>query len=135
MASNRCFLFKNYWNIVSKDVWTLVSTAFGYIDHVLTETLIVYIPKFDVHTCLKYFHPINLYNVMLKLISKILVRRITPYLNDLIGLVQSCFIFSRSTSDKSLTTQEIVHYMQKKKGKVGCLMIKIDFEKVYHNVD
>jgi hypothetical protein len=42
--------FRNYWKIVSKDVWTLVHSAFasGYIEPKLTETLIVPIPKVDV---------------------------------------------------------------------------------------
>jgi hypothetical protein len=129
--------FRNYWKIVSKDVWTLVHSAFasGYIEPKLTETLIVPIPKVDVPKCLKDFRPISLCNVLLKLISKILVQRIRPFLNDLIGPLQSSFIPNRGTTDNDLVAQEIVHYMHKKKGKYSCIMIKIDFEKAYDSVD
>jgi hypothetical protein len=106
-----------------------------YIEPKLTETLIVPIPKVDVPKCLKDFRPISLCNVLLKLISKILVQRIRPFLNDLIGPLQSSFIPNRGTTGNALIAQEIVHYMHKKKGKYSCIMIKIDFEKAYDSVD
>lgn len=105
------------------------------VDTSLIETLIVHIPKFDEPTCLKDFKPISLCNVLLKLISKILVRRIISYLDEFIGPLQSSFITNRGTADNALITQEIVHYMHEKKGKTGYLMFKIDFEKAYDRVD
>lgn len=73
--------------------------------------------------------------MLLKLIYKIPVRRIRPYLDDLIGPLRSSFIPNCGNSEIALITQEIVHYMHKKKGKVGYLMFKIDFQKVYDKVD
>lgn len=129
--------FRRYWHIVSKDIWFLVAAAFstGHIEEHLTKTLIVPIPKVDDPKCLKDFRPISLCNVLLKLITKILVRRVRPYLDDLIGPLQSSFIPNRGTSDNALIAQEIVHHMYKKKGKSGFLMFKIDFEKAYDRVD
>lgn len=37
--------------------------------------------------------------------------------------------------DNALIAQEIVHYMNKQKGKKGFLLFKIDFEKAYDRVD
>lgn len=129
--------FRSYWNIVSQDVWELVVPAFsiGHIDPHLAETLIVPIPKIDEPKTLRDFRPISLCNVLLKLISKVLVRRIRPFLDDLIGPLQSSFIPNRGPADNALIAQELVHFMHKKKGKGGFLMFKIDFEKAYDRVD
>ncbi|GAU42583.1 hypothetical protein TSUD_302990 [Trifolium subterraneum] len=129
--------FKKFWHIVAPDVFKLISTAFisGTIAPKLAETLIVPIPKINDPTTLKDFRPISLCNVLLKVISKIIVRRIRPYMNSLVSPFQSSFIPSRSTSDNAIIAQEIVHYMHNKKGKKGHLLFKIDFEKAYDRVN
>lgn len=130
--------FRNYRNIVSKDVWTLIANAFssGQIDHHIADTLIVPIPKIDEPKSLKDFRPISLCNVLLKLVSTILIRSVRPHLDDLIGPLQSSFIPNRGTTDNGLVAQELVHYMHKRKGKVDYLiMFKIDVEKAYDRVD
>lgn len=129
--------FKTYWHIVFKEVWELVSNAFiyGAIDASIAETLIVPIPKIAEPTSLKDFRPISLCNVLLKIISKVLVRRIRPHLDSFIGPLQSSFIPNRGTSDNAIIAQQIVHHMHKKKGKKGYLLFKIDFEKAYDMVD
>lgn len=129
--------FKTYWHIIGNDVWHLVSNAFmsGSIEKHLAETLIVPIPKIDDPQSFKDFRPISLCNVLLKIISKILVWRIRPFLDDIVGPLQSSFIPKRGTSDNALIAQEIVHHMHKKKGKSDYIMFKIDFEKAYDRVD
>lgn len=107
----------------------------GSIPEHLAETLIVPIPKIDDPQSLRDFRPISLCNVLLKVISKVLVGRIRPHLEEIIGPLQSSFIPKRGTCDNALIAQEIVHYMHKKKGKSGYIMFKIDFEKAYDRVD
>lgn len=128
--------FYTYWQVVAKDTWDMVAKAFvtGSIAPHLVETLIVPIPKVDVPDSLKDFRPISLCNVLFKLISKVLVNCICPHLDTLIGPLQSSFIPNRGTADNALIAQEIVHHMQKKKGKKGYLLFKIDFEKAYDRV-
>lgn len=62
----------------------MISSAFstGLIDARLAEALIVPIPKVENPVSLKDFRPISLGNVLLKLVSKVLVRRIRPYLDS-----------------------------------------------------
>lgn len=92
--------FKQYWYIVGDDVWKFVRDAFatGTFDPHLTETLICLIPKVDPPSNFKEFRPISLCNTMYKVISKVLVNKIRPLLNDLIGLFQGSFILGRGTS-------------------------------------
>lgn len=73
--------------------------------------------------------------MLLKVISKVLVSRIRPFLEEFIGPLQSSFIPKRWTTANALIAHEIVHQMHKKKGKRGFLLFKIDFEKAYDRVD
>lgn len=81
------FFYHTYWDVVGIKVWEMIVHSFHSttINPALVETLIVPIPKVDNPMSLKDFRPIGLCNVILKAISKILVIRIRPYLNFLIG--------------------------------------------------
>lgn len=57
----------------------------GSFDRALSDTLVVPIPKVDVPTTFKEFRPISLCNVTYKLMTKVLVNRLRPFLNDLVG--------------------------------------------------
>jgi hypothetical protein len=75
--------FKQYWHIVGDDVTHLISVAFetGEFPQSLSETLVALIPKVDCPTNFKEFRPISLCNTVYKLITKILVNRLRPFLN------------------------------------------------------
>lgn len=93
------------------------------------------IPKANSSISLKDFRPISLCNVTLKIISKVLVYCIRPHLDNLIGLLQRNFIPQWGSSNNAIIAQEIAHHMHNKKGKIGYLMHKINFEKVYDRID
>ena len=82
-------------------VWTLIKNAFlnRHFDDRLLETLIVLISKVDVPTYVSQFHLISLCNVVYKLITKVLVNGLRPFLQDLIGSLQNSFIPSYSMTD------------------------------------
>nr|KYP32799.1 hypothetical protein KK1_046413 [Cajanus cajan] len=76
------FFFKKYWPIVGDELWRTVKDAFrlGFSDSSLLETQMVLIPKVDHPVSLKEFRPISLCNVAWKVISKVLVARLRPFL-------------------------------------------------------
>ncbi|XP_057420539.1 uncharacterized protein LOC130714634 [Lotus japonicus] len=123
--------FKQYWDIVGEDIWRVVSDAFstGTINPSLAETLIVLIPKVDVPTQMKEFRPISLCNVVYKIITKVVVSRIRPYLNQFIGPLQSSFVPGRGTTDNAILAQEVVHYLDHSLARKGSMAFKIDLEK------
>lgn len=49
-----------------------------------------------------------------------------PLMGDLIGPCQASFILGKDTTDNILLAQEMVHTLQRKKGKKGVLIAKID---------
>ncbi|XP_028080539.1 uncharacterized protein LOC114282098 [Camellia sinensis] len=57
-----------------------------------------------------------------------------PLLGKIVRPNQSSFIPGRNTSDNIIITQEIIHSLNKKKGKKGGLVFKIDLEKAYDNL-
>jgi len=131
------FFFKKYWHIVGEDVWNMVREAFihGSFDRKLAETLVVLIPKVDAPTFIKQFRPISLCKVIYKIITKVLVNRIRPLLDSIIGPLQGSFILCRGTTENALIAQEIMHYMNHSKSKKGSLAVKLDLEKAYDRVE
>lgn len=64
-----------------------------------------------------------------------LVNRLRPFLNELIGPLQSSFIPNCSTLDNAIIAQEAMHFMKRTKVKKGYLAFKIDLEKAYDRVN
>ena len=97
----QAFFFKEYWDIVGGEVWYIVRDAFagGILDLRLVEALVVLIPKTKQPVRMKEFCPISLCNVLYKIITKVLVNRMKPFLEDLIGPMQGSFILRRGTID------------------------------------
>jgi hypothetical protein len=81
------------------------------------------------------FKPIGLCNTLFKTITKILVLRLKPFLNDLVHPLQASFVPGRKASDNVIMVQEIVHSMITSRSKVGNLAIKIDLEKAYDHLE
>ena len=133
----QAFFFKCYWHIIGFDLWKLVVSAFanGTIDPKLVETLIVLIPKSDQSVHLKSFRPINFYNVVYKVITKVIVNRLRPHLDDLINLLQGSFIPGRGTTENVLVAQEVLIMCIEKKLRRGFIAFKVDLEKTYDRVD
>src|ERR1044072_2694178 len=107
------FFFKKYWSKIGDDIWKVVKDAFanGYLPSKLIETLVVPIAKVDFPSVLGDFRPISLCNVVYKIVTKVLVNRLRPFLDDLVGPLQSSFISGRGTTDNAILAQKIVHYM------------------------
>lgn len=128
--------FKHFWDVVGDYLWRLVESAFdrGYSDMAIAEILIMFIPKIDHPRHLKEFRPISLCNVVYKVIMKVLVQRMRPFLDEFIGPLRSSFITGRSTLDNAILAQEVIHYMHYSKASKGIVAFRIDLEKAYDKV-
>lgn len=102
----------------------------------INRTNIVLIPKISNPVDISHFRPINLCNVIYKLMAKVLANRTTKVLDKCIDLAQSAFVPGRLISDNVLLAYELIHTLkQKRSGKKGFMAVKLDMSKAYDRVD
>ena len=131
------FFFQHFWDIVKPDVISTVQAFFhsGSLGRSLNHTLITLIPKI-IFPELSHFKPISLCNVLYKVISKVLVDILKPFMDSIISPYQNAFIQGRNIFDNILLAHEIMDTLRKKKGrKYSFGALKIDISKAYDRVD
>jgi hypothetical protein len=99
-------------------------------------TAFVLIPKKDDPADLKDFRPIGLCNFIFKVVSKCLVNRLRPLLQDIIAPTQSAFIPGRLITDNALIAFECIHAIQTgSAARRKFCAYKLDMAKAYDRVD
>ncbi|KAL0013725.1 hypothetical protein SO802_000794 [Lithocarpus litseifolius] len=68
-------------------------------------------------------------------ISKVLVARIRPLLNNLISPIQTAFVLRRRGVDNVVIAQELIYTMDRMKGQEGYMAVKVDLEKAYDRLE
>lgn len=106
--------FQRHWSVVKAYVVAVVQRFFtdGDLPFGMNDIAIVLIPKVKNPEEQKDFQPISLCNVVYKLISKCLVNRLRPMLDELISPEQSALVPGRRITDNALIAFECVHAIQ-----------------------
>ena len=94
-------------------------------------TNIALIPKVDHLDMITQFHPISLCITLHKLVSRIILQRLKPYITEIINPCQVVFVLGRRTSDNIILVQEIMRMMVRKTGPKGHMTLKLDLDKAY----
>lgn len=79
------------------------------------------------------FRPISCCNVIYKVISKILTRRLASALQGIISPAQNAFLEGRNMTDDINLLQELLRQYERKRASPGCI-IKIDFRKAFDSI-
>lgn len=69
-----------------------------------------------------------------KILSKVIVMCIQPYLDKWIGKEQSSFVLGRQIINNVVIVQELTYIMHTSTGKITTMAIKVDLEKAYDRV-
>ena len=113
--------FQHFWLVVEdtvkNEVWSIVNS--GIMPEYLNKTLITLIPKCKNPESFYNYRPISLCNTIYKMVTKIIVVRIRPFLSKLVSPFQLAFVPRRKGIYNAIIVQEIIHTMTKNKGKRG----------------
>lgn len=85
----------------------------------MNKCYISLIPKFDNPDVINQFRPITLCDVIYKVVTKILVDRLRPFLVNIVCPQLAIFLPGHQTTDNIIMTREIVHSLKKKEMETG----------------
>ena len=109
--------------------------SLGVIPVYMNQILITLILKCRSPESLSNYRPISLCNTTYKIVTKIIVNRIRPFLSELVSPLQATFVPGRKGLDNAIIVQELIHTMSKKKGRTSVMAIKLDLEKAYDRLE
>jgi hypothetical protein len=117
------------WGVLKHKIVQAVLKFFdtGQMLDGINDTSIVLIPKVD--------NPVDLKDLLYKIISKCLVNRLRPILGDVISENQSAFVPGRLITDNALLAFECLHFMEHETSANNPLCVyKLDLSKAYDRV-
>lgn len=104
--------------------------------HKMNYTHIVLIPKKNDPKQMANYRPINLGNVVSKILSKAIANRLKQVLPMVNSDAQNAFVPNRLITDNMIVVYELLHRMRNKcRGKVGQMAVKLDINKAYERVE
>lgn len=111
------FIYQEYWSIVRPNILNTIHAFFhsGSILKTLNHTCITLIPKVSFPDEVSHFWQVSLCSVIYKVISKLLVNRLKPLMDNLITPFQNAFIRGRNIFDNILIAHEIFDFLGKRK--------------------
>ncbi|XP_026438542.1 uncharacterized protein LOC113337068 [Papaver somniferum] len=123
--------YKIQWSIIGEDICQMIKRFFEtkHIPKQINKTYISLIPKKKKSLYAADDRPIGLCNTSYKIISKIIVNRLKPLMEKIISPYQVAYVSGRLISDNTVITQEIIHFMNKKRGHIGWMASKLDMSK------
>ncbi|KAL0455518.1 UNVERIFIED_CONTAM: LINE-1 retrotransposable element O protein [Sesamum latifolium] len=124
--------FKAARPVIGKEVTQAILDFFttGRLLKQVNATLLSLIPKVLNPTLVSEFRSISCYNVLYKVITKIIVQRLSGVLDDLISPPQNALVPGRSIGDNILLAQELFHGYNQQHLPPRCAL-KVDIRKAY----
>ena len=128
-------VFKEFWDFVKMDILEMLNKLhMGELDlATLNYGVLALIPKIKGVVKIKQYQPICLLNVVYKIITKVLTRRLMNVASKIISESQTTFIPGRHILDRALILHEVLHQLKITKHKG--IVPKLDFEKAYDKVN
>lgn len=106
-----------FWGVIGDDVMTFVMKFFQSVGFPasINTTWITLISKYDSATSTDDFRLVSMVGFLYKIISKIIVRRLSSVMGALISESQSGFMKDRNITDGIITANEALSWLKEKK--------------------
>ncbi|GLT60633.1 hypothetical protein SLA2020_333910 [Shorea laevis] len=130
--------YQKHWDLVGGDVHRAISRfwATGFLLKEFNKTNIILIPKVKNPQTLSQYRPISLCNFVSKIISRIMVNRLQPFLSQIISPEQSAFVPGRMIQDNLVVAHEAFHgFAHRCYSKDAYMALKLNIHKAYDTVD
>ena len=98
-------------------------------------TNLVLIPKIAHPETINQFRLISLFNTLYKLVSRIIVQRLKPYMAEIINPCQAGFVPGRRTSDNIILVQKVIRTLKNRRSGTWYIALKLDLEKAYDRLE
>ena len=106
---------QHFWEVIKNElIWAtrdIIRT--GKFLRRINITFLVLVPKVQSPKTLSDFRLISLCNTIYKVFLKVLVNKIKPFLDMVIGSPRKGFFMGHQMLDTMITTHEIIHSMEK----------------------
>lgn len=134
---NQAVFFKWAWSVVGNAVHHFVRKIIeeGDVPEEAAEAILVLIPKEAKPSSMRGFCPLSICNVTFKLVSKIIVNRLRDIMKELTSPCQSSFVPGHQALDNVVICQVVVHTMKRTKSRKGMVVLKVDLEKAYDQLE
>lgn len=132
------FFYHQFWDVIGEDVYRMVDLFFrtGELEAEINKTNICLIPKKVSANKMKDFRPISLSNVVYKIITKIMAKRLRKVLTGLISESQAAFVHDRIIHDNILLAREMLHALRSSnKISEDFIALKMDISKAFDRVE
>jgi exonuclease III len=123
--------FHYCWPMIRTEVWEILedSRTTGEVLRAFNATFLALIPKEGQANRPKQYRPIALCNVIYKLLTKVIARRLKPILPTIISPEQSGYVEGRQILDSIILAHEVIHSLQKTK--TPGMLLKLDISKAF----
>ncbi|XP_039031706.1 uncharacterized protein LOC120166515 [Hibiscus syriacus] len=130
------FFFKQSWHIMGNDFLATIRYCFtnSFMLHSFNVTAVVLVPKVLNPSIVKHFRPISCCSIIYKIVTRILVNRLSVVFPSMISMNQSIFLKGRNVFDNTLLAQELVRGYTRKKISPRCAL-KIDLQKAFDSLN
>lgn len=126
-------LVQQQWGIFGPIIIDEVQKFFstGIMKPHIAHSNLVLIPKSEAPLKVTDFRPISVCNLIYKVISKLLAKRMQPFMSSIISTSQTAFIPGREISENVLLLREVIHSFKRPTTRDQQFVFKADLAKAF----